>query len=46
MRTLRFRFEGQSISEFDTPSFLGMEDGSVIDVYLAQGGPADYNYLL
>ncbi|CAH1725659.1 unnamed protein product [Aphis gossypii] len=45
IRSIRFLFNTCLISERDTPSFLEMEDGSVICVYRAQGGPDDYNNL-
>jgi small ubiquitin-related modifier len=35
---LRFRFEGDRVSEDDTPSTLGLEDGDQLDVDLEQAG--------
>ncbi|XP_046389579.1 small ubiquitin-related modifier 3-like [Ischnura elegans] len=34
----RFRFDGQPITEADTPSHLEMEDGDTIEVYTQQTG--------
>lgn len=36
--TVRFRFDGQGISETDTPSSLEMEEGDTIEVYQQQTG--------
>uniref|UniRef100_A0AAZ3S235 Ubiquitin-like domain-containing protein n=1 Tax=Oncorhynchus tshawytscha TaxID=74940 RepID=A0AAZ3S235_ONCTS len=38
MNTLRFLFEGQRISDNQTPKELGMEDEDVIEVYQEQTG--------
>ncbi|CAI6347108.1 unnamed protein product [Macrosiphum euphorbiae] len=38
MATVRFRFDGQAISEADTPSSLEMEEGDTIEVYQQQTG--------
>ncbi|XP_050425306.1 small ubiquitin-related modifier-like [Adelges cooleyi] len=38
MATVRFRFDGQRISEDDTPLSLEMEEGHTIDVYQEQFG--------
>lgn len=38
MEAMRFRFDGQPISETDTPSQLEMEDGDSIDVFQQQTG--------
>lgn len=35
---VRFRFDGQPMSESDTPTQLGMEDGDSIDVFQQQTG--------
>lgn len=35
---LRFRFDGQAITEADTPGSLGMQEGDIIEVYQAQIG--------
>lgn len=35
---MRFRFDGQAISEADTPLLLEMEDGDTIDVFQQQTG--------
>ncbi|XP_025420860.1 small ubiquitin-related modifier 3-like [Sipha flava] len=45
MATVRFRFDGQAISEADTPSSLEMEEGDTIEVYQQQtGGCFNYTY--
>ena len=36
--TVRFRFDGQSIGENDTPQGLEMEDGDTIEVFQEQTG--------
>lgn len=36
--TVRFRFDGQPISENDTPQGLEMEDGDTIEVFQQQTG--------
>jgi len=36
--TVRFRFDGQPISESDTPRDLDMEDGDTIEVFQQQTG--------
>ena len=36
--TVRFRFDGQAISENDTPRDLDMEDGDTIEVFQQQTG--------
>jgi len=36
--TVRFRFDGQAISENDTPRGLDMEDGDTIEVFQQQTG--------
>jgi len=41
MATVRFRFDGQAISEADTPSSLEMEEGDTIEVYQQQTGGQD-----
>ncbi|XP_054942433.1 small ubiquitin-related modifier 3 isoform X3 [Physeter macrocephalus] len=38
MRQIRFRFDGQPISETDTPAQLEMEDEDTIDVFQQQTG--------
>ncbi|PKK21160.1 small ubiquitin-related modifier 3 [Columba livia] len=38
MRQIRFRFDGQPISESDTPAQLEMEDEDTIDVFQQQTG--------
>ncbi|KAH0520973.1 Small ubiquitin-related modifier 2 [Microtus ochrogaster] len=38
MRQIRFRFDGQSINERDTPAQLEMEDEDTIDVFQQQTG--------
>jgi len=38
MEQMRFRFDGQAISENETPSQLEMEDGDTIDVFHQQTG--------
>ncbi|XP_033287567.1 small ubiquitin-related modifier 2-like [Orcinus orca] len=38
MRQIRFRFDGQPISETDTPAQLKMEDEDTIDVFQQQTG--------
>ncbi|XP_008181849.2 small ubiquitin-related modifier 2-like [Acyrthosiphon pisum] len=38
MGTVRFRYNGQVISEADTPSSLDMEEGDTIEVYQQQTG--------
>lgn len=43
MGTVRFRFDGQAISEADTPASLEMEEGDTIEVYQQQTG-GYYNY--
>uniref|UniRef100_A0A8B9S0K4 Small ubiquitin like modifier 3 n=1 Tax=Accipiter nisus TaxID=211598 RepID=A0A8B9S0K4_9AVES len=40
MRQIRFRFDGQPISETDTPAQLEMEDEDTIDVFQQQTGGA------
>ncbi|KAG8231720.1 hypothetical protein J437_LFUL013183 [Ladona fulva] len=42
----RFRFDGQPISEADTPSRLEMEDGDTIEVYTQQTGGSCSNDIL
>jgi len=37
-QTVRFRFDGQAISENDTPQGLDMEDGDTIEVFQQQTG--------
>lgn len=44
MATVRFRFDGQAISEADTPSSLEMEEGDTIEVYQQQTGGHFFNY--
>lgn len=45
MATVRFRFDGQAISEADTPASLEMEEGDTIEVYQQQtGGCFRFNY--
>jgi len=41
MEQMRFRFDGQAISENETPSQLEMEDGDTIDVFHQQTGGTD-----
>ncbi|KAL4135236.1 hypothetical protein QTP88_006860 [Uroleucon formosanum] len=36
--SVRFRFDGQAISQTDTPSSLEMEEGDTIEVYQQQTG--------
>ena len=44
--TVRFRFDGQPISENDTPQGLEMEDGDTIEVYQQQtGGSCHHHHL-
>ncbi|XP_067118896.1 small ubiquitin-related modifier 3-like isoform X2 [Centruroides vittatus] len=38
IQNVRFRFDGQPISELDTPSGLEMEDEDTIDVFQQQTG--------
>lgn len=38
LEQMRFRFDGQAISENETPSQLDMEDGDTIDVFHQQTG--------
>jgi len=44
MATVRFRFDGQAISEADTPSSLEMEEGDTIEVYQQQTGGVLLDY--
>ena len=43
--TVRFRFDGQPISENDTPKGLDMEDGDTIEVFQQQTGGASSQLL-
>lgn len=38
MQVLQFRFDGQTFSENETPAYLEMEEGDIIDVFMAQRG--------
>jgi hypothetical protein len=38
LRSIRFMFEGNSVSSSSTPEGLGMEDGDEIDAFLSQVG--------
>jgi hypothetical protein len=38
LRSIRFMFEGNSVSSSSTPAGLGMEDGDEIDAFLSQVG--------
>uniref|UniRef100_A0A8D2GQC8 Small ubiquitin-related modifier n=1 Tax=Urocitellus parryii TaxID=9999 RepID=A0A8D2GQC8_UROPR len=38
MKQIRFRFEGQSINETDTPAQLEMENEDIIDAFQQQTG--------
>nr|ADD24111.1 Small ubiquitin-related modifier 3 [Lepeophtheirus salmonis] len=37
-KTIRFVFDGQRITENDTPKVLDMDDGSIIEVFTQQSG--------
>lgn len=43
--TVRFRFDGQPISENDTPQGLEMEDGDTIEVFQQQTGGYYHHHL-
>nr|ACO10543.1 Small ubiquitin-related modifier 3 precursor [Caligus rogercresseyi] len=38
VKTIRFVFDGQRISENDTPKVLDMDDGAIIEVFTQQSG--------
>lgn len=38
MQVVRFRFDGQGVTETDTPTSLEMEEGDTIEVYQQQTG--------
>ena len=38
IRSVRFMYDGNSMSPSDTPESLGMEDCDIIDAFLAQIG--------
>ena len=42
LESTRFRFDGQPISETDTPATLEMEEGDSIDVFQQQTGGAHH----
>ena len=43
IETLRFRFDGQVVSEKDTPFSLEMDEGDTIEVYQQQTGGYFYS---
>ncbi|XP_023212758.1 small ubiquitin-related modifier 3-like [Centruroides vittatus] len=45
VQNVRFRFDGQPISETDTPAGLEMEDEDTIDVFQQQTGGHTYDHL-
>lgn len=44
--TVRFRFDGQPITENDTPQGLEMEDGDTIEVFQQQTGGSFLSHLV
>ncbi|XP_037069792.1 small ubiquitin-related modifier 3-like [Pollicipes pollicipes] len=40
LHTVRFRFDGEPVTESDTPLTLSMEDGDAIEVFQQQTGGA------
>merc|ERR1712002_81593 len=46
MEQMRFRFDGQAISEIETPAQLEMEDGDTIDVFHQQTGGCLWSHKL